>query len=260
MPLPLKDKWIVITRPQHQAEKLRLLLEAAGAKIVLFPLLEIQLPDKIALVERQFTSIEDYDLAIFTSANAVSYSLKWLDKSKLETIKIAAIGKKTAKLLEVNRIHVDYFPPQGFNSEMFLAMPEIQSYKTGKRIVILRGQNGREFLKTGLEKQGARVEYFDVYKRTYPQKNLQQLAQYDKKNQLDMILITSGTSLMNLFKFSSDNTWLKRANLLVGSERIKTQLLNSYDYQGDLLNTSDPSDEAIYKKLLEWGAGTNTNG
>jgi len=260
----LKDKWIVITRPKHQAEALRLKLEAEGANIILFPLLEIKLPDNITLAKQQLAQIEDYDLAIFTSANAVDYSLRLLDKAKLQnklqstlkTLKVAAIGKKTAKLLEEKyAIKVDYFPSRGFNSEALLMMPEIKAYREDKNILILRGQDGREFLKEGLEAQGADVKYIDVYKRFFPQENLNVLKQQFNKNQLDIILITSGTSLMNLFKFSADNKWLENSSLLIGSNRIKTQLINCYKFHGNVLSASDPSDETLYRELLKWGQG-----
>lgn len=257
---PLKDKWIVITRPKHQADRLRLKLEAEGANIILFPLLEIEQPDNISLAKQQLAHIANYDLVIFTSANAVDYSLKRLDEAKLQTklktLKIAAIGKKTAKLLEENyAMKVDYFPSSGFNSEALLAMPEIKSYGKGKKIAILRGQNGREHLKEGLESQGVDVQYIDVYKRVSPQKNLKVLEQQFNKNQLDIILITSGTSLINLFKFSVDNKWLEKTSLLIGSKRIKKQLIKSYKFHGKVLSASDPSDETLYQELLKWGQG-----
>lgn len=255
MVLPLKDKWIVITRPKHQAASLRLTLEAAGANIILFPLLEIITSDNIVLAQKQLTRINEHDLVIFTSANAVDYALKWLDKSRLKTLKVAAIGKRTAKLLEEQGITVDYFPHQGFNSEAFLAMPEIQSYGANKKVAIIRGQNGRDYLKSGLEKQGAEVTYIDVYQRISPQSDLEQLSQQFDKNQLDIILITSGTSLINLFKYYPNNKWLGRVSFLLGSERIKKQLLKRYNYRGSLLVASDPSDETLYQQLLKWGNG-----
>ena len=254
---PLKDKWVVITRPKHQADTLRLKLEAAGANVILFPLLEISLPDSISLAKKQLAQIEQYSLAIFTSANAVDYSFKWLDKSKLTSLRIAAIGKKTARVLEDSYgIKVDYFPAKGFNSEALLAMPEIKNYNDGKTIVILRGQNGRELLKEKLEGQGAKVDYIDVYKREFPQQNLESLKQKFEQAQLDIILITSGTSLKNLFEFSLDNEWLEKTNLLMGSERIKTQLENTYKFQGSVLSASDPSDETLYQALLKWGSSS----
>ncbi len=259
MPLPLKDKWIVITRPKHQANQLRLKLEALGANIILFPLLEIIPSDNISLAQKQLAQIEQYELVIFTSANAVNYSLKWLNKKSLKNLKVAAIGKKTAKLLKHNGIQVDYFPSDYFNSEALLAMPAIQSYKTGNTAAIIRGQNGRDFLRQKLIKQGVKVDYIDVYKRILPQQDINRLSQQHKNNQLDLILITSGSMLHNLFEFLPNNQWLNNISLLVGSERIKALLLDHYpDFQGNLFVTQDPSDEAIYQQLLHHFSAKHT--
>lgn len=252
MAQPLKGKWIVITRPEHQANALSLKLKAAGAQTILFPLLEILPVDDFTLMQDQLNQIEKYELAIFTSSNAVDYSLKWLDMNKLKTLKIAAIGKKTASLLKNYGIHVDYFPKQDFNSEALLALPEIQQYRNNNKIAIMRGQDGRDFLKQGLEKQGADVNYIDVYKRTFPQQSLDQLSHYFKQKKLDIILITSGTSLINLFNFLPTNDWLNQTTILLGSKRIEKQLLNNYTFHGTLVTASDPSDETLYQQLLEW--------
>jgi len=254
--MSLKNKWIVITRPKHQAEQLRTRLEKAGANVILFPLLEITQPDDPTLAEQQLTHINRYDLVIFTSANAVNYSLQWLKKSNLNGLKVAAIGKKTASLLKDKNIHVDYFPSQEFNSEALLALPQIQAYGDSTRAAVIRGQGGRDYLRQKLEKQGVIVDYIDVYKRILPQKNAQLLSQHYHKNQLDIILITSGSSLQNLFKFFPENKWLASTKMLLGSKRINLLMLKILPkYQGELLVTPDPSDESIYQKLVKWGEG-----
>jgi len=251
--MPLKDKWIVITRPKHQAQPLRRKLEEAGANVLLFPLLEIVPPDDPITAKQKLSQLQKYHLLIFTSANAVNFGLKWLNKSDLSQLKVAAIGKKTASLLRDKHIYVDYFPLQKFNSEALLALPEIQSYGDNKRIVIIRGQNGREYLKEKLEKQGAIVDYIDVYKRILPQGNTQIIHQQYLKKQLDMIIITSESSLQNLFSFLPENQWLNKTPLLLGSQRIHTLMPQAYpNYQGKLLITTDPMDETIYQKLLKY--------
>lgn len=256
MDLPLKGKWIVITRPSHQALHLQEKLESAGANIILFPLLEINPPDNLAQAKQSLSRLNSFQLAIFTSANAVEYTLQHVSQSAFSHTRIAAIGKKTASLLKSYGLTVDYFPATGFNSEALLAIPRIKLYGDGDNIAILRGQGGRELLKHQLESQGARVDYIDVYKRTFPQQNLDLLKQHYEQHELDMILITSGSSLDNLFRFLPDNDWLNKTSLLVGSQRIKKHLLRYSSYQGQLLSTQDPSDDALYQRLLTWGMET----
>lgn len=251
--LPLKDKWIVITRPKHQADTLRKKLEIAGAHTILFPLLEINQVKNQALVEQQLSKLGNYDLAIFISPNAVRYTLKKVSTSTFDSLKVAAIGKKTASLLKQHGIQVDYTPKEVSNSETLLAMSQIKTFSTGKNIVILRGNTGRELLKNTLVKQGANVDYITVYTRHCPQKDLKLLTKHFNHNELDIILISSGNSLANLFSLQAENSWLNNVSLLLGSERIKQQVLKIANYHGELLSTEDPNDEKVYQQLLNWG-------
>lgn len=250
--LPLKDKWIVVTRPKHQAENLRLKLEAAGARVLLFPLQEIKQPDNVLMVQEQLSRIASYDLAIFISPNAVEYTFKSIDTNILGTLKVAAIGKKTKALLEAKGITVDFYPKGIANSETFLAMPELLNFCKNKKIVILRGNGGRDLIRNTLQQESSSVDYIEVYKRNRPYQDLSVLSEHYYRNELDIILISSGNGLENLFQTVSDNAWLTEITLLLGSKRIKEQAFALKEHLGELFFTQDPNDEAAYMKLLEW--------
>lgn len=256
---PLKDKWIVVTRPEHQAGQLCKDLKKAGAEVILFPLIEIIPPEDLALARQQLSHVTDYDLIIFISPNAVKECLKWVDATTLQNINVASVGAKTTATLLKHGIQVTISPQKNYNSEALLALPEVQKLgltAQGKphKIAILRGEGGREFLKNTLEKQGCVVDYIELYKRSCPQQSLQQLTEKAQSNQLDMILITSGSSIEHLFALQAqtNNDWLTSAPLLVGSERIKQQVLKSTSHHGTLLSTQNPSDESLFGRLLEW--------
>jgi len=251
---PLKDKWIVITRPEHQAHHLQEMLEAAGAKVILFPLLEIKPVDGIALMQQKLSQLADYDLAVFISPNAVEYTLNNIDPKLLGSLKIAAIGKKTKALLDSKGIHVDFYPEGVSNSETFLALPELINFSKNKKIVILRGNGGRELIRKTLEKSAKAVSYINVYQRQCPHNDLKLLSNHHDKNELDILLISSGTSLDNLFIYQADNPWLNKTCFLVGSQRLKHKLANIPRFQGEIRVTQDPSDKVVYEQLLEWAS------
>ena len=248
---PLQNRWITITRPAHQAKKLIKTLEAEGANPIAFPLLEIIKPKSPALIKRQLESLKSYDIAIFISPNAVESALNFTDKTALSALKIAAVGKKTALSLHQRGMVVDYFPNKIFNSEALLALDELQQVQN-KRIIIFRGEGGRDLLRHTLQQRGAKVTYINVYARACPANDLELLKQHYLAHQLDIIVLTSGESLFHLLRLTGGDQWLNQVPLLVGSERIKQVFLqqNQLQYTGKIWVSPDPSDESIYTSLV----------
>ena len=253
--MPLKDKWVVITRPAHQTKSLQSMLKVAGAQSILFPLIKIAPPNDLALLKEQLDNLQSYDLIIFVSANAVEQTFNVtndIQLEKFESIKVATTGKKTASVLESFGVKVDFYPTEFFNSEALLAISEFKSFCDGKNIAIIRGEGGRDFLKTQLQLAGARVDYINTYQRTCPQSNLDLLAKYAKKGELDTVLLTSGTSVKNFFDLATatkNSSWINDVTLLLGSPRMQKEIPKSF--QGKLAIAEDPSDETLTKKLTE---------
>jgi uroporphyrinogen-III synthase len=107
-------------------------------------------------------------------------------------------------------------PSAQFDSEGLLAQPELKDVAE-QRILIVRGQGGREFLAETLRARGAIVDYAEVYKRL-PTK---QVLTYEPGD-IDVILITSSEALSHLASIASQqgNSWLLEKPLLVLHERI----------------------------------------
>lgn len=83
------------------------------------------------------------------------------------SLRIAAIGKGSAKVLAQYGVQNVITPKQKFDSEALLELPELQAI-TGKRIVIFRGDGGRELLDDELARRGARYEYAECYRHQKP--------------------------------------------------------------------------------------------
>jgi uroporphyrinogen-III synthase len=250
MPKQLKNRWITITRPAHQAGKLIERLESDGANIIAFPLLEIMPPKSPVLIQQQIDKLDHYEMAIFISPNAVERAFIFIDKTRLASLKIAAVGKKTALSLQQQGLSVDYFPNNLFNSEALLALEAMQQVKN-KKIAIFRGEGGRDLLGNTLLQRGAKIDYINVYTRQCPADNIKLLKQHYLCHKLDIIALTSGESLAHLLRLAKGAQWLNQVPLLVGSERIKQLFLQQYQqqYTGKIWVSPDPSDESMYKSL-----------
>lgn len=248
--LPLQGRSIVITRPAHQAALITQRLQAAGAHVTGFPLLEIVEPkDQLAYLSH-LSKLSQYDYLIFTSPNAVDRALSKLSGKVPVGVKVAAVGKKTAQALSRQNIVVSVVPENTFNSEALLACPELQSAK-GQSFAIIRGEGGRDLLRDTLRLRGAQVDYLDVYRRVCPADDLLPIVKLREQGGLDIIVLTSVESLQNLFRLGSGESWLDRATLLVGSERI-AEMVRQTSHIGSVLIATDPSDETIYGRLLSW--------
>lgn len=240
------NKWIVITRPVHQAGALSQRLERAGAQVIPFPLLEIVAPKDPLLIQQQLHDLSDVDTAIFISPNAVVNAFNFVTKAQLAPLNIAAVGKKTALTLKDHGLRVDYFPDKYFNSEALLALDAMKQVQ-GQHIIIFRGEGGRDALRDGLVQRGAQVTYHNVYARRCPVDNIEVLKQYYRQQKLDIIVLTSGESLRHLLRLAKDEQWIADVPLLVGSQRIKQMF--QQQFAGEFWVAPDPSDETMYNYL-----------
>lgn len=240
-----RHKHIVITRPIHQARPIQQRLLTQGAHVTLFPLLEIKALDRLDIALTR----EHFDCFIFISPNAVKYAQTYLSAVNLDTVMIAAIGKKTADTLQHYGIQADIVPQKNFNTEIFLQLSAMQHVKA-QRFVIFRGQGGRELLAQTLQQRGAKVRYAEVYQRSCPEVSSASLKRQWQQQKLDRIVITSSEGLVNLYKISQGD-WIKAVPLLLGSPRMQTTA-EQLDHQGNIIVARNPSDDAILERLKNW--------
>ncbi len=163
---------IVVTRPREQAAQLAQRIAQAGGKVILFPLLEISPVSDPRLLRELVARLHEFNLAIFISPNAVRYGMEAICAAGAlpAGLKIATVGQGSAKALRGLGIHEIIAPQDRFDSEALLALPELQQV-AGWRVVIFRGDGGRELLGDTLKARGATVEYAACYQRAKPQQD-----------------------------------------------------------------------------------------
>ena len=220
---PLTGINILVTRPAHQAGNLVAAIRAAGGNPVLFPVLEIRdVKDPRPLLDL-IARLDEFDLAIFISPNAVNKAMNLIltQRALPPALRIAAVGQGSARGLEQFGISEVIAPITRFDSEALLDMAELQQIE-GKRVVIFRGDGGRELLGETLVKRGATVKYAECYCRVRPNADIAPLLQAWADNALHAIVVTSSEGLRNLFDVvgNSGQSWLRKTPLFVSHERI----------------------------------------
>lgn len=205
--LPLDGVSVLITRPQGQAEQVAKAIAAAGGDPILFPTIEIQPIENPAALNALLDRLDDFQIAIFVSANAVDSSLPLLLQRRRDFSKLrfSAVGAATKSALEGFGITGVIAPTRRHDSEALLALPELQAV-AGKRLVIFRGESGREVIAETLRGRGAEVEYAACYRRIRPHRDASALAARWQAGDVHAVSAMSVESISNLMDMVDEPT------------------------------------------------------
>jgi uroporphyrinogen III methyltransferase / synthase len=218
---PLEGRNIIITRAIEQAGTFKSELESYGANVILCPTIQIVDPDDFQPLDEAIENLYGYDWVIFTSVNGVDYflsrlELKGYDVSKLDDLRVCAIGQATADRLSQARIHVDVVPAKFKAEGVFAAIKEfvggLESL-AGLNLLIPRAAVARDYLPKEFEKAGARVDVVSAY-RTLPNKlDRARIEALISSGSVDCITFTSSSTVIN---FSALFDAPDLSNLLAG--------------------------------------------
>ena len=256
-PLPLAGLGVVVTRPAAQAGPMVERLEALGARVVRLPLLAIEPPLDLEAARAMVRAAATCDLAVFVSTNAVDHGLALLRETcggVPAGTRLAASGLATAQALPAQARAPDLVPAGGFDSESLLALEELQAERVqGRRVVIFRGNGGREKLSATLRARGAEVLYAEVYRRARPPVDAEALRTLGEAGRIDAVVVTSGESLEHLFEAfpRPPHHWLDRAALVVPSARIG-EAARRHGHPLEPVVASEAGDEALVLALVRW--------
>ncbi|MHB1511662.1 MAG: uroporphyrinogen-III synthase [Acidiferrobacter sp.] len=251
---------ILVTRPVGQSQGLMDQLTALGAQPIHFAAVEIVEPRDIASFKAVVADLSGYHWAIFISPNAVTRAFNLMQGFGQEwpaTLRMAAIGRGSAR--ELKRLgFTDILVPEGqFDSESLLSMEPFQDMG-GLRIIVFRGEGGRELLGDTLKTRGAFVQYAECYRRAAPSADVSGLLRAWARNGLDAVIVTSVEGLHHLYDALGQvgRQWLTKTPLVVVGARLKDACL-ALGLKGPLLVAAGADDEALIAALLAWHAGKN---
>ena len=189
----MRSTTLVVTRPSGQASALTEALQAAIARIaashpkqdwqapqiMALPLLTIvpKSDTKVAAAIR--TAMQTADLAVFVSPNAIECTMRLLGDDwqsiAQRPIPIGVVGQSSFHALERHGIGTEaklptpiWMPgnPAQWDSEgLWDAIQNRFPSWAGRRVIVFRGDGGREWLADQLQSVGAQVEAIAVYSR-----------------------------------------------------------------------------------------------
>jgi uroporphyrinogen-III synthase len=246
----------LVTRPAHQAGALARQIEAAGGRPVLWPALEIQPPRSEAELEHLPRRLAQAHIAVFVSPNAVEQAVAHLAPAAWPaTVALAVVGAGTARALrERFGRGPDLCPAERYDSEGLLALRALQQV-AGKRVVIVRGEGGRELLADTLRARGAAVEYAEVYRRACPSTSPADARAALAGGEVDIVTVTSAEALHHLLHLAGDLAErLRVLPLVVVSERMRQEALE-LGFLRPALVARSAGNEALIETLRVWASG-----
>lgn len=246
---PLRGARILVTRPARQAGGLAQKLAVIDGMPVIFPAIAILPPADPAALAATHAHLAEYDYAVFVSANAVEFGAP--DPRRWPAgLTPFAPGPGTAEAVAATGIAGVRIPTDRYDSDGLLALPEFAS-PAGKRIVVFRGDGGRDQLGDTLRKRGAQVDYVSCYRRARPS-NADGLAQLLARNGIDAVTITSSEGLHNLWSLLDTPARARWAALptFVPHERIADRAREL----GLVAVLTGSGDAGLIAALLQWAA------
>jgi uroporphyrinogen-III synthase len=141
------------------------------------------------------------------------------------------------------------------SSEGLLALPYLRNVE-GQRVLIIKGEGGRDALRTELSQRGALVDELACYRRRVPDVPEGALAQQITQWEIDVIMLSSGESLANLLLLLSpaETTKFKPVGLVVPSERV-ADMARQAGFE-HIVTAANASDTAMLRALQEWRSRT----
>jgi uroporphyrinogen-III synthase len=247
----LRGRHVLVTRPAGQAAHLAEALAAHGAQPVLLPVLAIgEVEDPAPLLDAAI-HLDDYDWAVFVSPNAVEKGLAVIlaHRAWPAGLRAATVGRSSEQALAAFGVGNVVAPRERFDSEALLELPELQDV-AGKRVLVFRGDGGRELLAETLRERGARVDYLTCYRRSRPDVDTAPLMRLLQGGRLDAATVTSSEGLRNLFDMVGKlgQTWLRKTPLFVPHQRIASHAAAMGCRQVIL---TGPGDDGLVRGLLE---------
>jgi uroporphyrinogen-III synthase len=243
---------VMVTRPEGQAAELLAAMQQRGLQGIHQPMLALRPLAALPPAQREYLlELDRYQHIIFISANAVRYGLACIDDFWPQLpagIHWYAIGVSTARLLAQRGLQ-PISPAEKMDSESLLALPGLTQV-AGQRVLIVKGEGGRQTLYDVLTARGAQVDELACYQRKCPEMAAGELAAILHDQQVKIVLISSGEGLSNMLTLLSDteNTKFRDIALIVPSSRVAAQAQQAGFT--DITTAANASDQAMLEALL----------
>lgn len=214
---------VLITRPDERGQQLLDMLAQKQVFAIHQPLFTVEAGRELPQLPLAMSSLNAGDYLFAVSKNAVDFAHQTLSEVGFvwrNDLHYFAVGQATASYFACHSQQAVRYPLQFANSEGLLDLPEMQDL-TGKNVLILRAESGREFFAEQARLRGAAVRTLECYQRVPLTAEMSDKLSLAKRAGIDTIVATSSDIVSMLFAQTreADRDWLLNSRLVVVSER-----------------------------------------
>jgi len=216
---------LLLTRPAEECTALAGRLAEAGIQSSSLPLLAIEPLAETPELRSLFLDLDRYSAVIVVSKPAARLGLELLDRywpQPPANQHWFGVGAATGELLAEYGLTVAW-PTDSEDSESLLALPELAAARAmpQSRVLILRGEGGRELIAESLRREGVAVDHVELYRRTLPDYPPGILLERISTERLNGLQVSSGQGFEHLRQLAAaDWPALLRIPLFVPSPRV----------------------------------------
>ena len=164
---------MIVTRPRGQAEPWLEALRTRGLQAQALPLIDIAPAPDAAAVEQAWQRLASLDFVMFVSANAVEHFFARRPPGSAwpAGLRAGSTGQGTTSALRACGVAstdiVQPAPGEPSESEALWRQVAGQGWRS-RQVLIVRGEDGRNWLAQQFEQAGASVEFLVAYQRRLP--------------------------------------------------------------------------------------------
>jgi uroporphyrinogen-III synthase len=214
---------ILNTRPADRAAQLSRVLRTAGYQVSELPLLAFHTLTLSEAEQQMLHAVQAGDVIIVVSPMAAQLGLAWLaahPSPVWQQVRWVAVGVATAQVLAIAGFVAQV--PERANSEGVLGLPEIAQLRAPARVLVWRGEGGRELIQETLLQRGVALCSVAFYRRELPASSVQGWQTVLATSQPDAVLISSGEAWQHWCRLAGEFATLP--TLLVYGDHLQRQL------------------------------------
>ena len=246
---------VLVTRPDERGTMLVNMLAEQHIFALHQPFFHIEAGRELPQLPSALSRLKSGDYVFPVSKNAVDFAnntLKQVGHRWRADLNYIAVGQGTAHYFCSLCEQAVIYPLKSENSEGLLELPQLAEL-TGKTILILRAETGREYFPEQARLRGAEIQTLECYQRVAINGALNEQISLAKRAGIDTIVLTSGEMLNALVQHTDeqDHDWLFKCRLVVVGQRLARLAVLLGWQQQDIWISEKADNHSLFELLLE---------